>query len=170
VFLIWSDTLPQLSIRQPSDRCQKGKHCQTHTACIDQRIILAYVQILLDLWAIRFKFHDRIKQRSISFQSAIPRTAQDNKCLCASRWSVKLCPTSNKCPRSMQGAYFRSHTRSVNQRVQISRGLLIDVPNHHTFYTCSTVYKKQGCSRSTLHTSSITFSMCFVAYKKKGSP
>jgi hypothetical protein len=31
------------------------------TTCIDQRIILAYVQILLDFWAIRFKFHDRIK-------------------------------------------------------------------------------------------------------------
>jgi hypothetical protein len=28
-FLIWSDALPQLSIGQPPDRCQKVKHCQT---------------------------------------------------------------------------------------------------------------------------------------------
>jgi hypothetical protein len=58
--MIWSDVLPQLSIGQPSDRRQKGKHCQTHTTCIDQRIILVYVQILLDFRVIRFKFHDRI--------------------------------------------------------------------------------------------------------------
>jgi hypothetical protein len=57
VLLIWSDALPELSIGQPLDRHQKAKRCQTHTACIDQRIILAYVQILLD----------RINQRSISF-------------------------------------------------------------------------------------------------------
>jgi hypothetical protein len=43
----------------------------------------------------------------------------------------------------MQGAYFQSHAQSVNQRVQISQGLLIDVPTHHTFYTRSTAYKKQ---------------------------
>jgi hypothetical protein len=35
-FLIWSDALPQLRIRQPPDRRQKGKRCQTHTTCIDQ--------------------------------------------------------------------------------------------------------------------------------------
>jgi hypothetical protein len=55
---ICSDALPQLSIRQPPDWHQKGKHCQMHTACIDQQIILAYVQILLDFEAIHFKFHD----------------------------------------------------------------------------------------------------------------
>jgi rRNA pseudouridine-1189 N-methylase Emg1 (Nep1/Mra1 family) len=44
----------------------------------------------------------------------------------------------------MQGAYFQSHTRSANQRVQISQGLQIDIPNHHTFYTRSTAYKKKG--------------------------
>jgi hypothetical protein len=33
------------------------------------------VQILLDFWAIRFKFHDQINERLISFQSAIPETA-----------------------------------------------------------------------------------------------
>jgi hypothetical protein len=47
--------------------------------CIDQQIILAYVQILLDFGAIRFKFHDWINQRPISFQSVIPETAQGNK-------------------------------------------------------------------------------------------
>jgi hypothetical protein len=41
-------------------------------ACIVQRIILAYVQILLDFWAIRFKFHDQINQQLIRFQSVIP--------------------------------------------------------------------------------------------------
>jgi hypothetical protein len=46
----------------------------------------------------------------------------------------------------MQWSYFRSHARSANQRVQISQGLLIDVPNHHTFYTHSTTYKKEGDS------------------------
>jgi hypothetical protein len=67
VFQIWSDALPQLSIEQPLDRRQKGKRCQTHTTCIDQQIILAYVQILLDFGAIRFKFHDWINQRLVSF-------------------------------------------------------------------------------------------------------
>jgi hypothetical protein len=43
VLLIWSDALPQLSIGQPPDRHQKEKCCQTHTACIDQWIILAYM-------------------------------------------------------------------------------------------------------------------------------
>jgi hypothetical protein len=75
-FLIWSDALPQLSIGQPPDQRQKGKRCETHMACIDQRIILAYAQILLDFGAVRFKFHDRINQRPVSFQSAIPRIAQ----------------------------------------------------------------------------------------------
>jgi hypothetical protein len=35
MFLIWSDVLPQLSIMQLADRCQKGKRYQTHTTCID---------------------------------------------------------------------------------------------------------------------------------------
>jgi hypothetical protein len=120
----------------------------------------------LEFQAIRFKFHYRIKQRSIIFQSVIPGTVQGDKRLCTSQRSVKLCPTSNKCPRSTQGTYFRSHARLVNQRVQISQELLIDVPNHHTFYMHSITYKKQGGSRSTLHISSITSSTCFVTYKK----
>jgi hypothetical protein len=59
-FLIWSDTSPHLSIGQPPDQCQKGKRCQTHTACIDQRIILSLHANILDSMTIRFKFHDRI--------------------------------------------------------------------------------------------------------------
>jgi hypothetical protein len=51
---------------------------------IDRRIILTYIQILLDLVAIRFKFHDWINQRSISFQSAISETAQGDKHFCTS--------------------------------------------------------------------------------------
>jgi hypothetical protein len=51
-----------------------------------------------------------------------------------------------------------------------SNGLPIGGPliskKTYAFYTCSTAYKKQGGSRSTLHTSSITFSTCFAAYKK----
>jgi hypothetical protein len=62
MFPIWSDASPQLSIGQPPDQYQKGKHYQTHMTCINQQVILAYVQIFLDLRAIRFKFHDRINQ------------------------------------------------------------------------------------------------------------
>jgi hypothetical protein len=47
--------------------------------CTDQRVILAYVQIFLDFGVIRFKFHDQINQRSISFHSVIPSTTQDDK-------------------------------------------------------------------------------------------
>jgi hypothetical protein len=79
VFLIWLDTLLQLSIRQPPDRYQKGKHCQTHMPYIDQQITLAYVQILLDFGAIRFNFHDQINQRLINFQSVILGTTQVDK-------------------------------------------------------------------------------------------
>jgi hypothetical protein len=121
----------------------------------------------LKFQTICFKFHDRIKQRPISFQSVILGTGQGDKRLCASRWSAKICITSNKRPRLTQWAYFWSHARSANQRVQISQGLLIDVPNHHTFYTRSITYKKQGGYWSTLHTSSITFSTRFIMYKKQ---
>jgi hypothetical protein len=33
--LIWSDALPQLSIGQPPDQCQKDKCCHIHTTCIN---------------------------------------------------------------------------------------------------------------------------------------
>jgi hypothetical protein len=84
---------------------------------------------------------------------------------------MKLCLTSNKCPQSTQGAYFRSHAWSANQRVQISQGLLIDIPNHHTFYTHSTVYKKIG-SRSVVPYSAkiYDFYMSSTTYKKQGAP
>jgi hypothetical protein len=41
--------------------------------------MLAYVQILLNFIAIRFKFHDRINQRVINFQSVIREIAQGDK-------------------------------------------------------------------------------------------
>jgi hypothetical protein len=113
--------------------------------CIDQRIILAYVQILLDFGAIRFKFYDRINQRPVSFQSAIPETAQGNKCFYAYWRYAKLCPNSNKRPRSMQWAYFRSHAWSAYQRVKINQGLLIDVLNH-LLYAQRRVQISQGLS------------------------
>jgi hypothetical protein len=161
---------PQLSIGQSSRSVPKGWTLAGAYGLYRPTSHIKLACKYLGFQAIWFKFHDRIKHQPISFQSTIPRTAQGDKRLCVSRWSTKLCPTSNKRPRLTQGAYFRSHARSVNQRVQISQGLLIDVPNHHIFYTCSTAYKKEGGSRSTLHTSSIIFSTCFVAYKEQGAP
>jgi hypothetical protein len=171
MFLIWSDALPPLSIGQPLDRRQKGKRCQTHTTCIDQWIILAHVQILLDFGAIHIKFHDRINQRLISFQSTIPKTAQGDKCFCASWQFAKLYQNSNKCPRSTQGAYFGSRARPVNQHIKISKGLSIDVPNHllcfqHAWHC---VQKARGC-RLMLHTYSVTFSTRIITYKKQRAP
>jgi hypothetical protein len=46
-------------------------------------IVRAYVPALLDLKAIRFKFHDRVKHRPIGFQSMTPGTAQGDKCFYA---------------------------------------------------------------------------------------
>jgi hypothetical protein len=46
-------------------------------------VMLAYVLTLLDLGAIHFKYHDRIKHCSIGFQSAIPMTTQGDKHFCA---------------------------------------------------------------------------------------
>jgi hypothetical protein len=88
------------------------------------------MQILLDFRPIRFKFHDRINQWLISFQSAISKIVQGDKRFYVSWRSVKLCLNSNKHPRLMQGSYFRSHVWSAYQHVQISQGLLIDLPNH----------------------------------------
>jgi hypothetical protein len=169
-FSIWSDAPPQLSIEYSSQSTPKGWTLPDAYGLYRPSSHIKLTCKYLGFQTIRFKFHDRIKQRPISFQIAIPRTAQGDKHLCASQRSVKLCPTSNKCPRSTQGVYFRSHARSANQRIQISQGLLINVPNHHTFYTCSTAYKKQRGSRSMIHTSSITFSTRFAAYKKQGAP
>jgi hypothetical protein len=108
---------------------------------------------------------------------------------------VKVYPNRNKHPRSTQGVYFRSHTRLANQHVNINHGLPIDVPNHrlyflhaqrhvqirqglpidvpnHLFYflyMLHCVQKAKG-SRSTLRTTSITFSTCIIAYKKQWAP
>jgi hypothetical protein len=102
-FSIWSDALSQLSIRQPSDWRKKGKHWQTHRTCINQWIILVYMQILLDFKAIHFKFHDRVNQRPISFHRVIPRIMQGDKRFYALWWSVKLCPNRNKHPDWCKG-------------------------------------------------------------------
>jgi hypothetical protein len=129
------------------------------------------MQILLDFRAIRFKFHDRINQTLISFQSVMPKITQGNKRFCASWWSAKLCPNSNKRLWSTQGAYFRSHARLANQHVKISQGLPIDVPNYLLYFshTQHHVQKARG-SRSMLHTVSITFSMRVTVYEKKRAP
>jgi hypothetical protein len=72
--------------------------------------------------------------KSISFQSVIPETVQDDKRFYASWRSAKFCPNRNKRPRLAQWAYFWSHAWSVNQRVNISQRLLIDVPNHLLYF------------------------------------
>jgi hypothetical protein len=141
-FLIWSDAPPQLSIRQSFRSVSKGWTLPNAYGLYRPASHIKLTCKYLEFQAICFKFYDRIKQRSISFQTAISKIEQGDKRLCASRRYVKLCPTSNMRPRSTQGAYFRSHARSANQRVQISQGLIIDVYNHHTFYTRSTAYKK----------------------------
>jgi hypothetical protein len=95
----------------------------------------------------------------------------------------------------MQGVYFRSHARSTNQRVeisqrlpidvpnnllyflhvqhcvQISQGLPIDVPNHllHFLHAQPRIQKARGY-RSTLHTTSTTFSARIATYKKQRAP
>jgi hypothetical protein len=138
--------------------------------CIDQRIILAYVQILLNFRAICFKFHYRINQRPISFQSAIPRTAQEDIHFYASWRYVKLCPNRNKHSRSTQGAYFHSYTWSANQSVKISQGLPIDVPNNLLYFLHMQhhVEKVRG-SWSMLHTASNFQHAHYRAQKARGS-
>jgi hypothetical protein len=109
--------------------------------------------------------------------------------------SVKLCPYRNKRPRSTQGAYFRSHTRSVNQCVKIRQGLPTDIPNHLLYFLhthrrvqisqgllinvpCHLLYflhaqrhvQKERGYRSMYLSASITFSTCITAYKKLGAP
>jgi hypothetical protein len=67
----------------------------------------------------------------------------------------------------MQGSYFWSHARSVNQHVKISQGLSIDIPNHLLYFSHAqrSVQKVRG-SQSTLQTVSITFSTHINTYKK----
>jgi hypothetical protein len=50
----------------------------------------------LALRAIRFKFYDRLKQRSIGFQSVTAETAQNDKHFCTYRCSVAVTPHVSK--------------------------------------------------------------------------
>jgi hypothetical protein len=127
-------------------------------------IVLAYVLALLDLTAIRFKFHDRIKHRSSTFKvwhlgpRKVMSISTHNNIRCGfAQLSVH--------PQLTLGAYSRTHAWSTNQCVQIvrgsrsmacsilthalsrtkSKGLPIDIPFYpYTFYTRSTTYKKQA--------------------------
>jgi hypothetical protein len=98
VFPIWSDASPLLSIEKNSDRLQTVGRCQMHTARtikhvvkhthrpkqeLTYNVVLAYVLVLLDLRAIRLNFHDRIKHRSITFQTTTLGTVQSDKHFCA---------------------------------------------------------------------------------------
>jgi hypothetical protein len=71
----------------------------------------------------------------------------------------------------MQGAYFRSHTRSTNQHVKISQRLPIDVLNHLFYFSHAQcrIQKARGY-RSTNLSAFIIFSMCITVYKKQGAP
>jgi hypothetical protein len=83
--------------------------------CIDQRVILAYVQIFMDFREIRFKFHDQVNQRLISFQSVIPGTAQDEKRFYAFNdlWSFAQMEIS--IPDRLKGLTFdRTHDQRTN--------------------------------------------------------
>jgi hypothetical protein len=66
--------------------------------------------------------------------------------------------------------YVANHLLYVQRHVQISQGLLIDVPNH-LLYILLTHHRAQKArsSRSMLRTAFITFNMCITAYKKQGA-
>jgi hypothetical protein len=92
----------------------------------------------------------------------------------------------------MQGAYFRSHARLVNQHINISQGLQIDVPSLYFFQAQRRVQKARSprstsrtililFTRATLRTKSkelpidvpfhpYTFYTCSTAYKRQGAP
>jgi hypothetical protein len=84
-------------LEKNSNQRQTGGRYQTHMACTTKHVVkhthrpereltyivvLAYVLALMDLRAIRFKFHDWIKYRPIGFQSATLGTAQDDERFC----------------------------------------------------------------------------------------
>jgi hypothetical protein len=102
--------------------------------------------------------------------------------------------SANKCVKISQGLPIdvHNHLLYAQYRIQISQGLLIKVPNHllyflhvHTnskgllidvplsfyYFQCThrRVQKVRG-SRSTLHTTSITFSTCIATYKNQDAP
>jgi hypothetical protein len=68
------------------------------------------VQILLDFGAIHFKFHDRINQRPISFQSTIPETTQGDE-------DITPLDTNNNPPLNVQGPITRARARQLNLEV-----------------------------------------------------
>jgi DsbC/DsbD-like thiol-disulfide interchange protein len=74
------------------------------------------------------------KTISISVHHDNPRSFAQIEISVLDRRSAKLCQNKNKRPRSTQGAYFRSHTRSVNQRANISQGLPVDVPYYRLYF------------------------------------
>jgi hypothetical protein len=100
VFSIWSDAPPYLSIGQSSWSAPKWWMLPDAYGLYWPTSHIKLTCKYLGFQTIRFKFHGGIRQRPISFQNVILRTAQDDKRLCASRRSVKLCPTSNKRSRS----------------------------------------------------------------------
>jgi hypothetical protein len=64
-----------------------------------------------------------------------------------------------------------NHLLYAQCHVQISQGLLIDVPDHLLYFLHVHRYERKAMdSRSTLHTTSITFSTRITAYKKHGAP
>jgi hypothetical protein len=104
------------------------------------------MQIYLDSGVIHFKFNDWVRQRSVGFQSATPVTVQDDDRFCTLGRSVRLRPLSNKRSRLMQRAHFRSHTQSVNQRVQKNKGSWLTSFNIYLILFTHAVsrIKKQG--------------------------
>jgi hypothetical protein len=120
--------------------------------------------------AIRFKYHDRLQQRPISFQSATPETAQNDEHFYVYRRSVVLIPIIGS-TRSMQGADTRMHTRLMCQRVSKNKGLPIDVSLCFYYFQHAHHRVQQARdSRLTYLFSSTTFNMCIAVYKKEGAP
>jgi hypothetical protein len=85
---------------------------------------------------------------------------------------VKLCPNRHKRPRSTQGAYFQSHARSVNQRVNISQGLPDWRPLSSLilFIFVALRTKSKGLPDWCLLSSLILFTRAIPQTKSKGTP
>jgi hypothetical protein len=127
-FSIWSDVSPQLSIGQSSRSAPKG---WTLSDIYDLYRPASHIKLTckyLGFHAIHFKFHDRIKQWPTSFQSVIPGTVQGNKRFCTSRWSTKLCPTSNKRPcRRKRLTFDRMHDQRTNAYKSVRGSWLMSI-------------------------------------------
>jgi hypothetical protein len=126
--------------------------------------------------AIRFRFHDWLNHRLISFQSATPRTTQNDEHFCAYRRSVNLHPIISASPIDARGLLPNARTVNVPtrfsvQKVRGSRSTSLSTSN--TFYTHSATYKKQGASNwhpSLVHTLLILFTCATPHKKSKGLP